>query len=112
MPSPIEIILTDEEKRELQQAARSRKTSVRLVDRSRIVLLAAKGKPNYKIAEELQININTVGKWRHRYANDRFAGIEKELPRGGNHGGKDSVAQQRLRSKVIKITTPYVTLPS
>ena len=61
--------------------------------------------PNYKIAEDLQININTVGKWRNRYAKDRFSGIEKELPRGGNHGGKDSAAQQRLRSKIIKITT-------
>ena len=105
MPSPVEIILTDEEKRELQQAVRSRKTPVRLVDRSRIVLLAARGMPNYKIAEDLQININTVGKWRNRYAKDRFSGIEKELPRGGNHGGKDSAAQQRLRSKIIKITT-------
>ncbi len=34
-----------------------------------------------------------------------FRGIEKDLPRGANHGGKNSADQAKLRSKVIKITT-------
>ena len=32
-------------------------------------------------------------------------GIEKDLPRGANHGGKDTAEQAKLRSKIIKMTT-------
>ena len=105
MPSQLKISLSDQEKQQLEQAVKSRKTSVRLVDRSRIILHAAQGIPNYKIAKLLNININTVGKWRHRYAKDRFTGIAHELPRGGNHGGKNTQSQQLLRSTIINMTT-------
>lgn len=105
MPAQIEIVLSAEEKKQLQQNIRSRKTPVRLVERSRIVLLAAKNTPNYKIAEKLTIDVNKVGRWRNRFAQRRFQGIEKELPRGANHGGKDSGEQAKLRSKIINLTT-------
>jgi transposase len=68
-------------------------------------LLAAEGMPNYKISQELEMNINKVGRWRNRFAENRFSGIEKDLPRGGNHGGKDAVKQARLRTKIINMTT-------
>ncbi len=80
-------------------------TSVRLVERSKIVLLAAKNIPNYKIAEELGIDVNKVGRWRNRFEQRRHQGIEQDLPRGANHGGKDSEKQRKLRSKIIKMTT-------
>ena len=32
-------------------------------------------------------------------------GIEKERPRGGNHGGKDSKRQAKLRARIIEATT-------
>jgi len=105
MPAQIEIVLSSEEKKQLEQNIRSRKTPVRLVERSKIVLLAAKNTPNYKIAEKLTIDVNKVGRWRNRFAQRRFQGIEKELPRGANHGGKDSGEQAKLRSKIIKVTT-------
>ena len=105
MPAPIKIELSVEEKKQLEGNIKSRKTPVRLVERSKIVLLAAEGYPNYQIAEKLKIDVNKVGRWRNRFAESGFAGIEKELPRGSNHGGKDSAAQAKLRSKIIKITT-------
>ena len=49
--------------------------------------------------------MNKVGRWRNRFAKRRLAGIEKDLPRGANHGGKNSAAQARLRSKIIAMTT-------
>lgn len=107
MPAQIAIILSAEEKKQLERNVRSRKTPVRLVERSRIVLLAATGNPNYKIAEKLSIDVNKVGRWRNRFAEDRFAGIEKDKPRGANHGGKDSAEQAALRSKVIEMTTNH-----
>ncbi len=78
---------------------------MRLVERSRIILLAADDIPNYKIAEELDIDVNKVGRWRNRFFERGIQGIEKELPRGGNHGGKNSADQAKLRSKIIRITT-------
>ena len=67
--------------------------------------MAADSIPNYKIAVELGIDVNKVGRWRNRYAANGLKGIEKDLPRGANHGGKDTAKQARLRSKIIKITT-------
>ena len=105
MPAQIRITLSAEEKKQLDKNVRSRKTSVRLVERSRIILLAADDIPNYKIAEELDIDVNKVGRWRNRFFERGIQGIEKELPRGGNHGGKNSADQAKLRSKIIRITT-------
>ncbi len=105
MPAQIRITLSAEEKKQLAKNVRSRKTSVRLVERSRIILLAADDIPNYKIAEELDIDVNKVGRWRNRFFERGIQGIEKELPRGGNHGGKNSADQAKLRSKIIRITT-------
>ena len=105
MPAQVKIILSAEEKKRLHKNVASRKTPVRLVERSKIVLLAAKNIPNYEIAEELNVDVNKVGRWRNRFAQNRFAGIEKDLPRGANHGGKNSTEQAKLRSKIIKKTT-------
>ena len=105
MPAQIRITLSAEEKKQLDKNVRSRKTSVRLVEHSRIILLAADDIPNYKIAEELDIDVNKVGRWRNRFFERGIQGIEKELPRGGNHGGKNSADQAKLRSKIIRITT-------
>ena len=105
MPAQIKITLSPEDKIQLTKNLKSRKTSIRLVERSKIILFAADDIPNYKIAEELSINVNTVGKWRNRFAEQGISGIEKDLPRGSNHGGKNSEDQARLRSKIIQWTT-------
>ncbi len=105
MPAQIQISLTKEEKQQLEQNLKSRKTSVRLLERSKIVLLASENIPNYKIAKKLKIDANKVSRWRNRFAEHRFRGIEKDLPRGANHGGKNTEDQARLRSKIITMTT-------
>jgi len=105
MPAQVKIVLSAEEKKQLEQNIRSGKTPVRLLERSKIVLFAAEGTPNYKIAEFLNIDVNKVGRWRNRFVDDRHQGIEKDLPRGANHGGKNSAEQRTLRSKVIAMTT-------
>ncbi|WP_444931321.1 IS630 family transposase [Microbulbifer sp. SSSA002] len=105
MPAQVEINLSPEEKKQLEKNIKSRKISVRLAERSKIILLAAKQVPNYQIAKKLSVDVNTVGRWRNRFAEKRLAGIEKDLPRGANHGGKNSEEQAKLRSKIIKMTT-------
>ena len=77
-----EIVLTDEERAELAKLIRSKLTSVRLVQRARIVLLAADGLQNKEIAAQLDIGRVQVARWRERYGELRRAGIERDLPRG------------------------------
>lgn len=77
-----EIVLTDEERAELSKLVRSRRTSVRLALRARIVLLAADGTRNKDIAEQLGVGRVQVSRWRERYEQSRLAGIERDLPRG------------------------------
>jgi transposase len=76
------IVLNDEERVELESLARSKRTSVRLAQRAKIVLMAADGKRNIDIAEALDIGRIQVARWRERFASDRLAGIERDLPRG------------------------------
>lgn len=77
-----EIMLTDEEHIVLTKLVRSRLTSVRLAQRARIVLLAAKGMQNKAIAQQLGVGRVQVARWRERYAESRLVGIERDLPRG------------------------------
>ena len=102
------IVLSGEDRRKLDKWASSRSTPVRLRERSRIVLMAAEGMANKDIAVELGIDANKVGRWRTRYAKEGPPAIEKERPRGANHGGKDTRAQAALRARVIEATTQTV----
>ena len=77
-----EIVLTDQEQAKLTQLARSRRASVRLAQRARIVLLAAQGRQNKEIAQQLGVGRVQVARWRKRYIQCAFEGIERDLPRG------------------------------
>ncbi len=99
------ITLSDSDKKTLEKHTRSRSVSVRLSERSRIVLLAAAGLENKVIAQRLKIPPNTVGKWRNRFIEGGLPSIRKDKPRGANHGGQDTGKQARLRKKIIATTT-------
>ena len=60
---------------------------------------------NKAIAAQLGVDANKVGRWRSRVAKEGMSSIEKERPRGANHGGKNSKKQAELRSRVIEATT-------
>lgn len=77
-----EIKLTAEERSVLEKLVRSKRSSVRLAQRARIVLLASTGMQNQAIADELDIGRAQVSRWRKRYAASRLAGIERDMPRG------------------------------
>lgn len=101
----VEIKLSDRAHKILKKNVDSRSSSVRLVERSKIILLAAEGLENRAIAERLSLTPNTVGTWRNRFAEEGIKVLEKEKPRGSNHGGKKSTSQRRLRQKIIQKTT-------
>jgi len=96
-----EIRLTVEDKATLERWSRSRSTEARLVERSRIILLAADGLENKGIAAEVGVTRATVSRWRNRFAERGIPGIEKDAPRGG----RPPKTRDRLVRKIIEMTT-------
>src|ERR1700694_543963 len=76
------VLLTDDERRTLEQWSRRPKTAQRLALRSRIVLACAEGLTNRTVAERLHVSSNGVCKWRDRFRVRRLPGLTDE-PRPG-----------------------------
>ena len=105
MRKAVRIEVAEGDREVLERWSRSRSATVRLRERSRMVLMAAGGMTNTAIARELGTHTDKVGRWRRRYAEEGIKGIEKERPRGGNHGGRCPKAQAALRTEIIRRTT-------
>jgi len=80
-PMP-QLTLTAEERSQLESMARSRSMSAALVQRAKIVLACAEGKPNTEVAERFGAHKATVGLWRGRFVTRRIAGLYDELRPG------------------------------
>src|SRR5918994_6615559 len=93
----VEIPETD--RRELERRARSKGAPARVVERARIVLLAADGVPGQRIAEMVGCAEGTVVTWRGRYAERGLTGLA-DLPRPG----KPSPLPEALRDWVLELT--------
>ena len=95
------IMMTDEQRQILGGWARGHRTPVRLMQRARIVLLAAEGRENWQIAADLQLDPAKVGRRRKRFALDGLSGIEKDLPRGG----RPPTRRTALTRRIVEMTT-------
>ena len=84
MPNhPAAPLVIDETEREaLRTLVRARTTEQRLAMRARVVLAAADGTANERIAEDLGVHKMTVLLWRGRFARKRLAGLA-DAPRPG-----------------------------
>ena len=80
--SPFLITLSDDERTVLTASANSACAAHRDVLRARIVLAAADGVPNAGIAADLGLHVDTVRKWRRRFASHGVKGLD-DLPRSG-----------------------------
>jgi transposase len=95
------VTLTDEQRETLTRWSRGRSTPARLVRRAQIVLLAAEGKENMEIADQLEVERTIVGRWRKRFVEKGLAGIEKDAPRGG----RKPTTRNRVARAIIEATT-------
>lgn len=77
------IILSAEEREKLGIWVRGRSLPLRLVQRARIIQMAAEGMLNQEIARALDISRPTVQLWRQRFLALRLSGLEKDAPRAG-----------------------------
>ena len=66
-PKPPEVVLTPEERAELERLVRARSTGQQLAARACIVLLAADGVSTIEIARRLHLDEDTVRAWRARW---------------------------------------------
>ncbi|MFO0981088.1 MAG: IS630 family transposase [Planctomycetota bacterium] len=93
------IVVTTEQRDQLQNLVRRRSTQVRLVKRARLVLLAADGWQNKEIADELGMTRRSVGCWRSRFASEGLAGIERERPRTGRAPKRRAAVEAKIIKK-------------
>jgi transposase len=80
--SPFHVVLSDDERRKLEAAARQYTSPYAEVVRARIVLYAAEGLGNDEIAARLDTPRQVVSKWRKRFVEQRLPGLA-DLPRAG-----------------------------
>jgi transposase len=89
-----EVVLTAEQRRELERIVRASTSEQRLVKRARVALLAEKGLSNEEIAPLAGLSAHKVGKWRHRIAAEGISGLA-DRPRAG--GPRRYGHDERLR---------------
>ena len=81
-PAAVPVTLAASERTILKKRARGAKTPYRDRLRAQIVLEAARGRDNERIAAGLRVTVATVRKWRGRFARHGLGGL-KDLPRSG-----------------------------
>ena len=95
--------LTSEEQRSLEQLARSRTASTRLVERARILVAAASGCGATVIAHQLGVCRPTVYTWIHRFNEHGLAGLGDQPRAGRPH---TYTAEQRAEVIATALTDP------
>jgi transposase len=77
------VLLDDQQRKTLEQWARSRSLPIRQVQRAKIILLAADGKQDLEIAAAVNISNQKAARWRKRFLKEGLSGLEKDAPRPG-----------------------------
>ena len=80
--SPFTILLTEEERQELEREARRYTSPYYKVVRAKVILLAHEGLENEEIGRRLELPRQIVSKWRKRFFEERWGALE-DLPRPG-----------------------------
>ena len=101
--------LTQEQRRQLERYANGRRVAVRLALRARIIVLAAAGLENKRIAAQLSVSRQLVARWRSRFLESGVAGIEKDAPRPGRKPAICSPTVQQIIHKTTRETPANAT---
>jgi transposase len=90
--------LDDAERAELKTLTSRHKTGQALALRARIVLACAQGGENREVAARLEIDKDTVGKWRRRFIEHRIDGL-RDAPRSG---APRAIEDARIEAVIVK----------
>jgi len=94
---PDALKLTEEQRRTLSSWVAARNTPQKIVFRARIVLLAAEGNANRKIAQELGTSRPSVILWRRRFQQGGTAALTEDAP---GRGRKAMISAARVKQIV------------
>jgi len=95
------ITLSADQRAALEQRARSRSLPARVVERARIVLLAAEGRQDKEVAAAMKITPKKVSRWRRRFLAVGMAGLERDASRPG----RTPKISARFIRRVVRMTT-------
>jgi transposase len=104
-PKAVAVELSESEREQLERWSRRRKTASGLATRSRIVLAAAEGESNARIAQRLGVSRPTVTKWRARFAEHRLDGLVDE-PRPGRPRTVDDAKVEEVIVRALESPPP------
>jgi transposase len=98
------LVLTVDERRQLESLAHRARTAPHLARRARIVLACAEGRDNTVVAKRLRMSQATVCKWRARFLSDRVDGLYDE-PRPG---APRTITDEQVEQVIVRTleTTP------
>src|ERR1700688_72305 len=91
----LQIALSDEEREALTAWSRTSAGEHRLVERSRVILLAAEGLSAREIARRLKTRLARVSKWRKRFRTERLEGLQ-DATRTGKPKTYDEKTEKRI----------------
>lgn len=89
------LVLSPEERSELERRERAPSSQCRHVLRAGIILRAAQGLDNSEVGRLLGVERKTVGKWRGRFVKRRLEGLE-DAPRSGRPSKLGPVARCQI----------------
>lgn len=95
------LVMSVEQRRQLEAWAREKTAQARLVERARILLSLADGLGIRPTAEAFGVTANTVRRWRDRFAELGCSGIEHDAPGRGRKLQFDS----DFRAEIVRKTT-------
>jgi transposase len=94
------IELDAQTERELRALSLGKRVEVRVQQRARIVMLAAKGMQNKDIALEVDLDRRQVAMWRQRFLEGGIDALRKDLPRSG----RPALVMQEMESRIVQTT--------
>ena len=100
--SPFEIVLSGQERRELERRVACYTLPHKVVQRAKMILYAADGQSNAEIARRLETAAEVVGRWRKRFFEERLDGLDDReragRPRRFPPGADRASESDRLRT--------------
>jgi len=106
---PAALKLSQEQQKILQTWVAARNTPQKIVLRSRIVLLAAEGKSNLRIAQTLRTSRPTVLLWRGRFQQGGPAALTEDAPGRGRKRQISSTQVQQIVEATLHTKPPATT---
>jgi len=111
LPAAPALALTPSERSELTKVARYASTPQSIVLRCKVILGAAEGIANHRLARDLSTSSPTVLLWRRRFQQEGLLGILEDKPRAGRPRGispeKEAAIVEATRSTKPKNATHW-----